>query len=450
MITAAHPVAPEDLMALLDGELPMDEASAVSAHLEHCVECGEIVAPFRAVSRSLSSWTIPEASSKLEESVMTQAALGLNSTNLGRTTRLSIWNWRVWAIGGGGAVAAALILVAAGISLSYYEERPKRALSYLKVQPQPTPSTSVDEYAMTGGSRQRAATEQMYDYAPAEPLAANPMATRAPGSFVAKSGLIQSDALQSASAGTAMKKSAVVVGGASSTPAANTPMIARTVDLNIEVKDFPAARSALEAIMARHNGYSAHLSVSNTDNTPRILQDSLRIPSSELAAALMEIKALGRVVGETQAGEEVTQQHADLGARLQNSRETEQRLRDILAQRTGKIEDVLQVEEEIARVRGEIEGMESDQKTLEHRVDFASVDLSINEEYKEQFKSPSTSVSTQIGNAFVTGMRNAASMLLGVILFIEEAGPAVLIWLIILGVPAFVVWRRYRRMKAKV
>jgi hypothetical protein len=228
------------------------------------------------------------------------------------------------------------------------------------------------------------------------------------------------------------------------------PMIARTVDLNIVVKDFPAARTALDAIVLRHHGYSAHLSATTTDNAPRILQNSLRIPSTEVASAVSEIKSLGRVVGESQSGEEVTQRHADLAARLQNSRETEQRLRDILAQRTGKIEDVLQVEEEIARVRGEIEGMESDQKTLEHRVDFASVDLYLNEEYKEQFNTPSTSVSTQIGNAFVTGFRNAASMLLGLALFIEEAVPVVLIWLVILGVPALLVWRRYRRMRAKV
>jgi hypothetical protein len=41
-------------------------------------------------------------------------------------------------------------------------------------------------------------------------------------------------------------------------------------------------------------------------------------------------------------------------------------------------------------------------------------------------------------------------MMLGLVLFIEEAGPVVLIWLVILGVPTLLVWKRYRRMKAKV
>ena len=124
------------------------------------------------------------------------------------------------------------------------------------------------------------------------------------------------------------------------------------------------------------------------DSPPRGVEASLRVPASELAATLAELRSLGRVQRETQSGEEVPQQHADLLARLQNSREEEQRLRAILQQRTGKIDDVLQVEEEIARVRGEIESMEAEQKVLEHRVDFAAIDLELVEEYKAPFDSP--------------------------------------------------------------
>jgi len=227
-------------------------------------------------------------------------------------------------------------------------------------------------------------------------------------------------------------------------------MIARTVSLSIAVKDFAAARASLDSILLRHRGYAAQLSAATAENAPRTLQASLRIPAPELAAALAELKALGRVESETQSGDEVTQQHTDLAARIQNSRETEQRLRAILEQRTGKIEDVLQVEEEIARVRGEIESMEAEQQALEHRVDFASVDLQLAEEYKAALNPPSASVSNRIHNAFVAGLRSAAETLLGLVLFVEESGPVLLIWLAILGVPVFFSWRRYRRMKGRL
>ena len=228
----------------------------------------------------------------------------------------------------------------------------------------------------------------------------------------------------------------------------SAPMIARTVSLSIVVKDFARVRSSLDEILARYHGYSAQLNVSTTENAPRSLQGSLRIPAAALSLAVSELKTLGRVEHESQAGEEVTQQHMDLVARLKNSRDTEERLREILQQRTGKIADVLKVEEEIARVRGEIEGMEAEQKALEHRVDFATVELQLAEEYKAQLNPPAASVATRIHNAFVAGYQNASETALGIVLFFAEYGPAMLIWLAILVLPAIVLWRRYRRVSA--
>ena len=159
--------------------------------------------------------------------------------------------------------------------------------------------------------------------------------------------------------------------------------------------------------VVRRNGYAAGLNVATPQGAARMLQASLRIPAPQLVAAVAELKALGRVEAETQNGEEVTQQHADLLARLKNSRETEQRLQDVLRTRTGKVKDVLEVEGEIARVRGEIEQMEAEQQTLEHRVNFATIDLKLAEEYKAQLTTPAPSVAMQVRNATVNGFRSA-------------------------------------------
>jgi hypothetical protein len=228
----------------------------------------------------------------------------------------------------------------------------------------------------------------------------------------------------------------------------HSPMIARTVALSLVMKDFDAGRASLDAILARHGGYAAGLSVATPQGAARTLQASLRIPAPQLAAALAELKALGRLEAETQNGEEVTQQHADLVARLKNSRETEQRLQDVLRTRTGKVKDVLEVEQEIARVRGEIEQMEAEQKTLEHRVDFATIDLKLAEEYKAQLTSPAPSIGMQLRNATINGFRSAAEGVLGVVLFFAESGPTLLLWFAILFIPARMLWRRYQRFRA--
>jgi Domain of unknown function (DUF4349) len=226
------------------------------------------------------------------------------------------------------------------------------------------------------------------------------------------------------------------------------PMIARTVALSVVAKDFDAARASLDSILARHNGYAANLTADTPQGAARSLEASLRVPAPQLPAVLAELKSLGRVETESQNGEEVTQQHADLVARLKNSRETEQRLQAILQQRTGKISDVLEVEQEIARVRGEIEEMEAEQINLEHRVGFATIDLKVSEEYKAKLDSPAPAVATLLHNAAVNGYHNVADTILSLVLFFAEYGPVLLFWAILFFFPARLAWRRWRQAAA--
>jgi hypothetical protein len=111
---------------------------------------------------------------------------------------------------------------------------------------------------------------------------------------------------------------------------------------------------------------------------------------------------------------------------------------------------VLQVEEGIARVRGDIERMEAEQKAIEHRVDFTAVDLQLTEEYKAQLNPPAPSVSIRVHNSFVAGYHNASETILGILLFFAEYGLTLLLWLVILALPVIFVRRRYRRALATV
>lgn len=426
MIAATHPVAPEDVMALLDGELSSAEAKTVSTHLDHCAECAELAGQLRSTSQSLAAWTVSPVPLKLDDAVKEMAENASSKRKSAKPetyTRISFWNWGLWAVGGTGAVAVLALLAIFSISYFRGSGRPGR-----------------------DGSRMPERIEQLAAAPDAPPRPGGaamvaPDALSAPGVAADSNGLFHGLGDHSASSFSA--------GAAAIPDSARAPMIARSIALTIQVRDFAASRAALDAILARHHGYAATLTVNTPENDSRSFQASLRIPASELAAALVDIRGLGRVEVETQSGEEVTQQHADVVARLQNARETEQRLRELLVQRTGKIDEVLHVEEEIDRVRGEIESMEAEQKTLEHRVDFATVDLQLTEEYREKFNPEPASVSGRMHNAFVTGLRHAAGTLLGIVLFLEEFGPVLLIWVLILGLPAILGWRRYRRARSR-
>ncbi len=396
-LVTTHPFAVEELMAFCDGEFSAEETQAVEAHLIECSECADQVRQFRETSQSLREWHAPPVSKRIEEAVE-EHLQGADSGRSGRGSkarfgRTSKRRWRPLVFGGASAVAAMLLIAVIGISVAHHPPQPGTG------QNQPGSAMMVEQ--LSAAPQGNAAPEP----APPPPPDAN----------------------------------------ASTQPAG--PLIARSVSLVIVAKDIPATRPALDAILAKYHGYAADMTVSTpTDDAPS-LKASLRIPVADLDAAMKDLRVLGRVANEEESGEDVTQEHADLDQRLKTARDTEDRLRAILQQRTGSVSDVLQVEEEIARVRGDIESMEAEQTNLEHRVDFASIDLSVTVDYSP---TPGAApLSVRVRNAFVAGYRNAAGTVVGIFLFLIAYGLTILIWIAILGVPVYLLRRRYRRMRAK-
>jgi len=408
---AAHAVAPEEVMAYLDGELDAEEAVAVAAHLRECGECAALAEELGGVSRELRAWTVESAPAGIEHEVRK----AVRERTAGRGSRKAGFGGRRMSAWGG--AAAALVVLGVALRVSYLDRARVRHEGGAGIAMTESFNSALAPQAAGAKGRNFA---QLQELPPAPPMAA---ASRGGGGG----------------------------GGAQTAHTPQGPMIARTASLTVLVKNVADARAALDAVMVREQGYAAQLTFSTPEAGARSLQASLRVPAGQLSGALEALRKLGRVEEETQSGEEVTQQHFDLVARLQNAREEESRLRSLLPQRTGKIEDVLQVEEEIARVRGEIEQVEAEQKGLEHRVDFASVELRLVEVYAAQLGSPAAEgTGTRLHNAFVVGVRNAGTSLVGLVAFVEEYGPVILIWVVLLSAPAWVAWRRYRRARASL
>jgi hypothetical protein len=93
------------------------------------------------------------------------------------------------------------------------------------------------------------------------------------------------------------------------------PMIARTASVSVIVKDFGPVEATVKAIAQRYNGYIASLNTASPQDAARTLSATLQIPSAQLESAVTELKQLGRVDQETQAGEEVTKEFTDRAAR---------------------------------------------------------------------------------------------------------------------------------------
>ena len=133
----------------------------------------------------------------------------------------------------------------------------------------------------------------------------------------------------------------------------------------------------LSAIAERLGGYIGEMSVWESGGFV-----ILKVPYDRYSEALEEVKRLGEAVEVRTVASDVTEQYVDLSARLNASKALERRLLEILAQ-AKNVDEMLKVEEYLARVRADIERYEAQLKNLERRVQFSTIYVQIEAPQKE-------------------------------------------------------------------
>ena len=156
-------------------------------------------------------------------------------------------------------------------------------------------------------------------------------------------------------------------------------MLVRHGQASIEVKTVDDAVTKMRQTAAQFGGFVANTALLTGKDEQRSATLQLRVPSGQFDAAVSALSQLGKVESVSVNAEDVAEEYVDLGARLANARRVEARLAELLATRTGKLSDVLTVEQELARVRQEAERYEARIRWLERRATLSSLDVSIHE-----------------------------------------------------------------------
>jgi hypothetical protein len=490
MTVELHEFRPEEVMAYLDGEITGERALAVADHLEQCTDCSSVADDFCALSQQLIAWKVEPAA--LEQPPMDSMAASqddevrvealapkISLSSLGTTWRPFLQRPWVWRLAGGFAV----VLVVSLVFISRQSVLHVKAPSSQTGEPVTTVSTEVEaplspnepgEHSIANlpimrkspgatnglhippGSRARANSVPV-DGSDAVDNSINGARTGVRpedlSEFYEKSGKPPVDGkryIPLLNSQTSRDLSPSI--GAAPIPGPNPgapQMIERTASLSLTVKEIDSARTTLEEIVRQHYGYFAELNTEGQSEAGRTLTASVRVPTVELDGTLTELRKLGQPGEEKQGGEEVSPQYMDLKARLDNARHTEKRLTDLLTKRADKLKDVLDVERELAGTREEIERMEAQQRNMEGQVYYASIDLKLREEYKPALNLAPPAAGIRMRNALVDGYHSAVDSALNVVLFLLQAGPSILFWLLLLFFPMRWSWRKLRVVAAQ-
>jgi hypothetical protein len=128
-------------------------------------------------------------------------------------------------------------------------------------------------------------------------------------------------------------------------------MIVRHGEASVQVQQVEGAVARIRQTAAQFGGFVGNASLVTGKEEQKTATLELRIPSPQFDAVVGALNQLGKVETVTVSAEDVSEEYVDLGARLANARRVEARLVEMLATRTGKLSDVLTVEQELARVR---------------------------------------------------------------------------------------------------
>jgi hypothetical protein len=213
-------------------------------------------------------------------------------------------------------------------------------------------------------------------------------------------------------------------------------MIIRTGYAGIEVDSLDTAIARVRALAARVNGFVANTSVQGGKDQLRSASLEVKVPSERFDDALAGLSPIGKVESVNVNAEDVGEEYVDIAARVENAHRLEARLVDLLANRTGKLQDVLSVERELARVREEIERYEGRMRFLRARVSMSTLTIAVHEHVPVIVPVAGDGPMTV---AFRQAWRNFVGLVAGLI--------ASLGVLIPLGVVGVLVWLGVRRVR---
>jgi len=171
---------------------------------------------------------------------------------------------------------------------------------------------------------------------------------------------------------------------ATSNPALANRKLIRNATVDLEVVKFDEAVQKITAFASEEKGYVATTSSEKQENGKLKGEIVVKVLPENLDRFLQKIRGLGELKNQTLGTEDITKNYFDTEARLKNARVMEQRLIDMLKKKSDDINDLLQVEKELGRVREEIEKIQGDLKFWDSQVQFATVTISLAEKDLEE------------------------------------------------------------------
>ena len=246
-------------------------------------------------------------------------------------------------------------------------------------------------------------------------------------------------------------------GGGADTSGAGGPAGERTVarvvpgdrdiiyrgSITVRVRDVARAAARAESLVAGVDGvvFSEQTSLDPGRRGYGEARMTLRVPPSQFGPTLDALGRLGRELTRSRSAEDVTGQLADVDSRVRSQERSVARVRLLLG-RADTIGEVVQVESELARREADLEALQAQLARLEDVTDLATIEVTL-----LAHRDPAAPPAGEDDLGFLPGLRGGWEAFAGMVLVASTVLGALVPFAVagaVLGLPAYVVWRRRR------
>jgi hypothetical protein len=213
-----------------------------------------------------------------------------------------------------------------------------------------------------------------------------------------------------------------------------SPKIIYNAHMDLVVESVSTTEHELTRLVKESGGYVAETDVMSVSHVRRTASWKVRVPVDRFDGFLSAVGKLGEMQRSKLDSQDVTQEYHDLEAQIANKQQEERRLLKLLAESTGKLTEVLTVEKELSRVRGEVEVMQGRLRYLANQTSLSTVTITATE-LRDYTPPVSPTFAAQIGRTFHDSLGLLTGFGKAVVLIVVALVP----WLPVIAVAGLII-----------
>ena len=213
-------------------------------------------------------------------------------------------------------------------------------------------------------------------------------------------------------------------------------------NLQLIVADLDKAESDLKAIVKEFDALIASSELTGSAGSPRSGHWRVRVPVERFDDFMAATVKLGVPQRNTVDSQDVTDEYYDLVDRIKNKKLEQETLRGYLQEKkaTSKLEEILTIEKELSRVRGELDQMEGRLRRLKDVTALATANVTL-QEVKDYVPPQAPTFGSSVRGTFADSIDLLVRFGQGVVIVAVALAP----WLVVLAAIAVPGWRLGRR-----